>query len=364
MTQINVNTQPLPYAVICHRGAIERVGELVSGLHEYSRAFLVSSARVWKHWGKPLQASFDGVGSAEQILFDDRETSKTLRTVERLCRALVRKGADRRSLIVALGGGVVGDVAGFVAASYQRGIRIVHVPTTLVAQVDSAIGGKTGVNLPEGKNLVGDFHQPRLVVADPQTLDTLSARQYRSGIYEVIKYGAIGDVELFERLEKDIAALAERNGELLDGVIPRCVSAKADIVEADERETSGRREVLNFGHTFAHALETATKYKVFLHGEAVGWGMCAAARLSAELGLCERTEAARLENLIRRAGRIPAVRRVTGEQLLAGMRSDKKARGGRIRFVLLRRTGMVEAHSDVPDNTVLAVLRQLLTEGK
>jgi len=201
-----------------------------------------------------VAAALGGARAKRPILFDDAESAKNLVTVDGICRELTRAGADRRSIIVAVGGGVVGDVAGFAAAAYLRGVRLVHVPTTLVAQVDSAIGGKTGVNLPEGKNLVGAFYPPQFVIADPELLRTLSARQYRSALYEVIKYGVIGDAGLFEFLERDLGAVLRRDSKALDWIIRRCVRAKADVVSRDEKE-SGLRQILNFGHTFGHALE-------------------------------------------------------------------------------------------------------------
>jgi 3-dehydroquinate synthase len=291
-------------------------------------------------------------------LFDDRERAKSLATVEHLCRQLVRAGADRRAVLVALGGGVVGDVAGFVAASYLRGIALVHLPTTLVAQADSAIGGKTGVNLPEGKNLVGAFYQPRLVVADPATLITLPGRQYRSGLYEVIKYGVIGDAELFSFLEHNWDALVKQKPAALAWVLPRCIRAKAEVVRRDERE-SGLREILNFGHTVGHALESVTAYAEFLHGEAVGWGMMAATLMAVALGRLGPGEAARILRLIAKVGPLPALPRVSASRLLQAMRADKKARGGHLRFVLPRRIGSVEGVAGVPEALVVEVLREL-----
>ena len=206
----------------------------------------------------------------------------------------MRSGADRRALLVAVGGGVVGDVAGFVAASYARGIGLVHVPTTLVAQVDSAIGGKTGVNLPEGKNLVGAFYPPKLVLADPELLRTLPLREFCSGIYEIIKYGVIGDASLFRFLEQKMEKLLRRDATALDFVIARSAAQKARVVSRDERE-SGLREILNFGHTFAHALESVTRYRKYLHGEAVGWGMIAASKLGVANGMFSSRDAGRLD---------------------------------------------------------------------
>jgi 3-dehydroquinate synthase len=266
--------------------------------------------------------------------------------------------ADRGAVLVAVGGGVVGDVAGFAAATYLRGVRLVHVPTTLVAQVDSAIGGKTGVNLPEGKNLVGAFYQPALVIADPDLLRTMPPREYRAGIYEVIKYGVIGDRHLFDFMENRLEAVKAQERAALDWILPRCIGAKGLIVGRDERE-SGVREVLNFGHTFGHALESLTGYGKFLHGEAVGWGMIAAARLAFAIGWLDRAEAARIEGLVRRVGPLPRLPRITAERWIGAMRGDKKARGGRLRFIVPRRIGEVRSAEGVPGGTLARVLTSL-----
>lgn len=363
MPQIRVNTPGGSYAVICRRGVLARLGALVEPLLEHSRAFIISSPRVWKLWGPPVRRGFRGREVPPVILFDDRETRKNMRTVENLCRALVRAQADRQALLIAIGGGVVGDVAGFVAASFLRGVKIVHVPTTLVAQVDSAIGGKTGVNLPEGKNLVGAFYQPALVVADPETLSTLPAREYRSGIYEVIKYGVIGDPQLFKFLEQRLDDLVARKPAAVDWVLPRCMAAKARVVSRDVRER-GLREILNFGHTFGHAVEAATGYKKFLHGEAVGLGMIAAARLANWLGLLKTDEAIRIELLTRDVGPLPVLPRVTRQRLLKYLRTDKKVRSGKLRFVLPRSIGRVETVADVPEGEACEILRWTLSEAR
>lgn len=350
MTQINVHTPSGPYAVICRRGALAFTGSLASSLRESTGVFLLSSPRVWKLWGPKLERSFRAHGGARHLLFDDGERAKTLRTVERLCRDLARAGADRGSLLVALGGGVVGDVAGFVAACYARGVRLVQVPTTLMAQVDSAIGGKTGVNLPEGKNLVGAFHQPRLVVADPHVLRTLPQREFRAGLYEVVKYAVLGDAKLFARLERCIARLS-RHSPLLDEVITRCIRIKAEIVSVDERE-NGPRQILNLGHTFGHALERITHYGRFLHGEAVGWGLLAATEVAAQRGLLARNDARRIAQLVLRVGPLPALKGIPATQLWKAMHTDKKARAGRLRFILPLRIGAAAPVDDVSADEV------------
>ncbi len=358
MKTIAVHLPAGSYPVCCGRGLLRRVGRILSAREKSTGVFLLSSPRVWRHWGAKLEGGFRPYGGAKKILFDDDEAAKSIETIKRLCRELARAGADRHAVLVALGGGVVGDVAGFVAASYLRGIRIVQVPTTLVAQADSAIGGKTGVNLPEGKNLVGAFHQPRLVVVDTELLRTLPARQYRSGIYEVSKYSVIGDEPLFRFLERRLDDLLARDAAALDWVLPRCICAKAEVVRRDERE-SGLRQILNFGHTVGHALEAATHYTRFLHGEAVGWGMIAAAHLAVEMELLGAEDAARIIRLVWRVGPLPLLPKLSPLRLLAVMHADKKARGGELRWVLPRRIGKVAVDATVPEAVVRKVLAEL-----
>jgi 3-dehydroquinate synthase len=296
---------------------------------------------------------------------NDAESVKNLRTIEEVSRALVRSGADRNSLIVAVGGGVVGDVVGFVAASYLRGVALLQIPTTLVAQVDSSIGGKTGVNLPEGKNLVGAFYPPKLVLTDPNILRTLPDREFRGGLAEVIKHSIIADAEMFCYLERNIAKVLQRARKALEYLIPRNVAIKARVVSRDEHE-SGLREILNFGHTFAHALESTTKYRRFQHGEAVGWGMMTAALLGHEIGVTRADDASRIVALVRRIGPFPPWPRVPPKALIAAMRSDKKTRDGNIRFVLSPRIGKAGSYNDVPFEAVHHVLHfapRLLTEA-
>jgi 3-dehydroquinate synthase len=274
----------------------------------------------------------------------------------------VRAGADRRALLVAVGGGVVGDVAGFVAASYARGIGLVHIPTTLVAQVDSAVGGKTGVNLPEGKNLVGAFYPAKLVIADPELLRTLPPREFRSGIYEIIKYGVIGDAKLFQFLELKVEKLVRRDPAALDFVIERSVSQKARVVSLDERE-SGLREILNFGHTFAHALESVTRYRKYLHGEAVGWGMIAATRMGVASDLLSAKDSGRILHLISRVGPLPHWPSASPARLIAAMQADKKTRAGRSRFVLPERIGKVCCGMEADPQMLAQVLRECAFSG-
>lgn len=287
---------------------------------------------------------------------DDAESAKTLQTIEKTSRSLIRAGADRRSLLIAVGGGVVGDVAGFVAASYLRGMALAQVPTTLVAQVDSSIGGKTGVNLPEGKNLVGAFYPPLRVIIDPLLLKTLPAREFRSGLAEVIKYGIIADPSLFASLEKEMPLILQGDSGILNNIIRRSVKIKARVVSEDERE-SGLREILNFGHTFAHALETLTRYRHFRHGEAVAWGMMCAALLGHEIGLTPAGDVSRIVTLVRSVRPLPEWPRLSSSEIIQAMRSDKKSRGGKLRFVLTPKIGKAHTYDSVPPSAIARVLR-------
>ena len=357
MKTIQVKTESARYAVVCERGALSRLGGIVEKVRGCGEVFLLSSPRVWKFWGRAAARALR-LPRERVVLFDDHEIAKRVSTVEGVCRKLIRARADRSALLVAMGGGVVGDVAGFAAACYLRGVRIVHVPTTLVAQVDSAIGGKAGVDLPEGKNLVGAFHQPAIVVADPTTLHTLPARQFRSGLYEVIKYGVIGDAELFRFLEHEMEKLLRLDTRSLEWVIERCARQKARIVSQDERE-SGLRQILNFGHTIGHALETLTGYKRFLHGEAVGWGMLGATQIAVEMKRLSERDANRFSSLVARCGQLPALPRVSSRALVRAIAGDKKSRHGRVGWVLPRRIGAAEIGVNVPDRLVAKVWREL-----
>lgn len=355
---IHIRTASVSYPVICGRGALARLGKLADEAPAGGDIFVLSSPRVWRFCGRAVMRGLGSVPAEHVTLFNDREVAKRLATVEAICRKLIRARADRQALLVAVGGGVVGDVAGFAAASYLRGVRIIHVPTTVVAQVDSAIGGKTGVDLPEGKNLVGAFYQPQMVLADPLLLRTLPARQFRSGLYEVIKYGVIGDPKLFEFLERKIDLLLRMDMRSLEWVIERCIRAKVRVVCRDERE-AGPRQILNFGHTMGHALEAVTGYKRFLHGEAVAWGMLGATLIGVGLGSITEQDASRIALLIARCGRLPRLPRISPAALSRAIAGDKKSRGGRVRWVLPRRIGAADIGMDVPEKLVAMAWREL-----
>ncbi len=357
MKHFRVRSSSGAYEAVCGRAALDHLSAAVRAQRDVSAVFLLSSPRVWKNCGARVRNALRGVRTESPILFGDSERAKSLRTVEAVCRKLHRAGADRRSVLVAVGGGVAGDIAGFVAASYLRGVRLIHVPTTLVAQVDSAIGGKTGVNLPEGKNLAGAFYPPVAVVADPGLLRSLPDAQFRSGLYEVVKYGVIADARLFAFLEANMAKVLARDAAALATITARCVKIKARVVSKDERE-SGLRQILNFGHTFGHALETSGKYRRYLHGEAVGWGMIVATLLAFATNRISEKQTERILRLVTSVGPLPAIRGVGAKKLLALMRGDKKSHAGRIRWVLPRGIGRVEWGVELPEPLVAEAIAE------
>jgi 3-dehydroquinate synthase len=290
------------------------------------------------------------------LVVDAGETSKSIEAADDLWNALLDEGADRQSVVIAIGGGVVGDLAGFVAATFARGLDFFQVPTTLLAQVDSSVGGKVGVNLPGAKNMVGAFWQPRGVLVDVDVLESLPHREYSAGLAEVVKYGVILDAEFFEYLESHVDAINCKDAATLAHIVHRSCRLKADVVEQDEREITGLRAVLNYGHTFAHAFEALGDYTSLLHGEAVAAGMRCAARLAARLGRLDASVVDRQDALLAALDLSIAPPEVDGQDLLRVMHRDKKAAAGRLRFILPDRIGRVELVGDVPDEDVLAAL--------
>jgi 3-dehydroquinate synthase len=355
LKRIPVRSSAGRYGIVFGEGVLRHAAGEIRRLGKFSRIHLVSSPKVWRAVGKSVLSGLGLKTVHAKHLMNDAESAKDLLTVERLSRSLVRAGIDRHSLIVAVGGGVVGDVAGFAASACLRGIALVQIPTTLIAQVDSAVGGKTGVNLPEGKNLVGTFYPARLVLVDSAMLKPLPERQYRGGLAEVIKYGIIADAKLFAYLEKNFDAVLRRDPNSLAYIISRSLEIKAHVVSRDERE-SGLREILNFGHTFGHALETVTNYRTYQHGEAVAWGMMAAALLGHEIGVTPADEVSRIVSLVRRMGPLSPWPNVPPKKLIAAMYSDKKTRAGKLRFILAPKIGKAESHDDVPVETLERVL--------
>jgi 3-dehydroquinate synthase len=329
---IRVETPSAQYEVFAGSGLLAtlapRMERAVGRLPR--RVFVLTSAPIWALWGHSLQQSFS---EAPVVLFlSPGEEHKTIKSVERLLRQMAAAGGDRGSLLIAFGGGIVGDVGGFLAAIYMRGIPYVQVPTTFLAQVDSSVGGKTGVNLPEGKNLVGSFHQPRAVFADIDVLGTLPDRELRAGLMESVKAGIIRDRALVRFMEEHADEVLGRDSKALEKVIAASIRMKAGVVNKDERE-NGLRMILNLGHTVGHALEAATRYQAMLHGEAVGWGMVAALWLARKRGTISNGQFERLEALIHRYGPLPPLKLRAGK-ILAATGSDKKNVGGVRRFVL------------------------------
>ena len=302
---------------------------------------------VRKRWGSKLVRSLNLAGFKPQVIqMPDGEPAKKLATIEKLAERLSRLGADRKAVLIALGGGVVGDVTGLLASLYMRGVELVQVPTTMLAQVDASIGGKTAVNLVAGKNLLGTFYHPRVVLIDPTVLTTLPDRQFRSGLYEALKCGIIGNVELFLRFEQNRAKILKRDPVELEWLIAQSVRLKAEVVSADERE-DGLRRVLNLGHTIGHALEAETGYRRLLHGEAVAWGMIAATNIALSVGRTDSVTAGRIADAVLSLGRLPELK-VSARKVLARLQADKKTQNGIVHFVLPREIGKVEIAADVP----------------
>lgn len=346
-------------------GVSERAGALLDAERVGARRFVVSSPVIWRFHGEVISRALGGSAAAgpalrrtEPILVPDGERYKMLQSVARIYEALILAGADRGSAIVALGGGVVGDTAGFAAATFLRGIALAHVPTTLLAQVDSAIGGKVGVNHPLGKNLIGAFYQPAAVLIDPLLLRTLPRREFRSGLYEVVKYGMIASRDLFDRVARDTTAMFDRDpAVLLPAIIESC-RIKADVVSRDERE-SGLRRILNFGHTVGHALETVTKYRRYRHGEAIAYGMLAAADLSVARGAFAERERQALARLIAQLGPLPPIADLSIKDVMEAVQRDKKVVHGRLHFVIPIQIGATMTIDDVTEDELKAVLGRL-----
>jgi 3-dehydroquinate synthase len=354
--RLNVVSERGPYPVVIGAGATSRLASLLEAQRVGRERLVVSSPAIWRLQGMRLQRL---LGPKERpALIPEGERAKTLQTVARLYDACVRRGLGRSAALIAFGGGVVGDVAGFAAATYLRGITIVQVPTTLLAQVDSAIGGKVGVNLPSGKNLVGAFHAPACVVCDPDVLGTLARREFRSGLYEVVKYGVIASAAIFSRVAEGLTAIFARDADTLTPLVAECCRIKAEVVMADERET-GMRRTLNFGHTVGHALEAVTEYRRFRHGEAIGYGMLAAAQISQARGLMSSDEWTRLSTLIREMGPLPPVGDLRIADALDAIARDKKVVDGRLHFVLAAGIGGTVIASDVRTKELSAAMRTL-----
>jgi 3-dehydroquinate synthase len=352
--RIDVKTPSRAYVVNIADGSLDDVGRLLDDLGAPQRRFIVSSPLVWRLHGTRLARALAG----EAILIPDGERFKQLSAVTRVHDALVRSRADRASTLVTFGGGVIGDTAGFAAATYLRGIPLVHVPTTLLAQVDSAIGGKVGVNHSLGKNLIGAFYQPMTVIVDPSVLGTLPRREFRAGLYEVIKYGMTSSAALFDRIARERKAIFARAPEVLAPIIAEACQIKASVVSSDEQE-AGPRRILNFGHTAGHAIEAVTKYRRYRHGEAVAYGMLVAAELARERGaLAERDQQA-LSDIIASLGPLPPIADVPTTEILEAIQHDKKTIAGRLHFVLPTAVGAATIVDDVVEKELRTALKRV-----
>jgi len=354
---LRVHLGPRSYDIAITSGDPAGLGSFARDRHRGSLALLVTDDNVRDH-AEAASRTLTAAGLRTSVaVLPAGEATKSLANVALLYDRLADLQADRKTLVVAVGGGVIGDLAGFVAATYTRGLAFLQVPTTLLAMVDSSVGGKVGVNHPKAKNLIGAFHQPVGVWIDTAVLETMPPREFRSGLAEVVKYGVILDAEFFAWLEAHVAAILAREPAAIRHIVARSCQLKADIVEQDEREETGVRAVLNYGHTFAHAFETAAGYGSWLHGEAVAAGMVCASRLAELQGLIPADLTERQRQLLQRFGLPIAPERWSADDLLATMRSDKKALAGRLRFILPRRLGEVALFEDVPEDRVRQVLQ-------
>jgi 3-dehydroquinate synthase len=357
--RVGVETKSQQYEVLIEQGLLRSAGTYIRELlPDARRFFTVSVPQVRKLFGKELSQSFsDAKLENEYLEMPDGERKKTLSTVEELGRKMVKMGAGRDSVVMALGGGVVGDVSGFLSSVYMRGVEFIQIPTTFLAQVDSSVGGKTGVNLSEGKNLLGTFKQPRQVLIDPDVLISLPEREYRSGLYEALKYGIIRNPRIFEFMEENRERILKRDTGTLEWLIAECVRVKASVVAADEEE-HGERRILNLGHTIGHALEAETGYRQFMHGEAVAWGMVAAAMISVGMQMTDSGTAQRIISTILAYAPLPKVE-VRSKSLVRRLGRDKKSVNGRVHFILPVEIGKVDVSADVPERAVVQAVEEL-----
>jgi 3-dehydroquinate synthase len=347
MPGLEVRTAQHTYSNVIERGILRRVSEFIP--QTAGKLFIITTQDVWTLHGRRMEEHLKQ--GREVVFFPNGEVNKRLAAVEELANQLAAHGADRTSIVIGFGGGIVTDVSGFLAAIFMRGIPVLQIPTTLLAQVDAAVGGKTGVNLVSGKNLIGSFHQPLAVLIDPDVLSTLPEREYRAGLFEVIKCGIIRDRALFDLLARVPDQVLSRQPVLVDKLIASAVRIKAEVVSADEREGDLRR-ILNFGHTIGHAIEAETEYVRFLHGEAIAWGMLAAARLAELLGMLQHEPAETIKQVICRYGPLPPANDLDCGSLLERLAGDKKTLQGRIHFVLPTAVGEVKVISGIDPHII------------
>ncbi|MGH7332948.1 MAG: 3-dehydroquinate synthase [Candidatus Rokuibacteriota bacterium] len=356
---IPVQLSQQAYRIVVERGALHRVADYLRELRVGRRAALVTSPEIVRHYGKPVADRLREAGFTVTVVeIPDGEAAKQLPVAERCWSALLEASLDRSSTVLALGGGAVGDLAGFVAATFMRGVNFVQLPTTVLAQVDASIGGKTAIDHPKAKNLIGAFYQPRLVVADTLTIGTLSEREFRSGLAEVVKHGIVLDADYFALVEREASLMLARDPEILEQVIGGSCRLKAAVVERDEREAD-LRAVLNYGHTIGHAMEAATQYGRWTHGEAVALGMVGAARLARRLGLASEQTVARQIAILNVLGLPTRARGIDIEAVLAAMTRDKKSKDGQVPFILAPEIGAFKVIYGIGRDDVRAVLEDL-----
>ncbi len=352
--RVDVSTPSRRYVITVGDGILGRLTPILDEVKAPKRRFVVSSPTVWRFHGQ----RFADANNAEPIIVPDGERYKQTPTVMRVYDALIKANAERNTTLITFGGGVIGDLAGYAAATYLRGVALVHVPTTLLAQVDSSIGGKVGVNHPLGKNLIGAFYQPHAVVVDPAVLGTLPRREFRAGLYEVIKYGVTSSPTLFEKVASQHKAIFAREPKILTAIIAEACRIKADVVTQDEKE-SGLRRILNFGHTAGHALESVTKYRRFRHGEAVGYGMLVASELAVARGAMAEADRKALYDVVASLGPLPPIGDIPISSIMDAMKHDKKIVDGRLHFVLPTGIGSWSIVDDVTEKEMKKALGKL-----
>jgi len=357
ITTVHVELSLRSYDITIGSGLLLDAGRFVVERTSCSHAVVVTDSNVEALYGFRVIDSLEQAGVRVDIAtVPAGESTKSASHADQLWRLMLEFGADRKSIVVAVGGGVVGDLTGFIASTYGRGIRFVQIPTTLLAQVDSSVGGKVGINLPGAKNMVGAFWQPAAVLIDTDVLETLPLREYRAGLAEVVKYGVILDAEFFDYLEANIDKLSNRDPSVMRHIVARSCELKSQVVSADEREETGLRAVLNYGHTFCHAIEAESGYGTYLHGEAVAIGMLCASRLAESMGRIDVDATRRQRELLEALGLPLAVPDINHDVLVRTMQKDKKTEHGKLRFVLPTRIGHVELVSDVPADLIRAAL--------
>jgi 3-dehydroquinate synthase len=338
-----VKTGQQSYSAVVERGLLSRLGTFVP--QSAGHVFVTSTRDVWELHGKRVEEGMNG-RPFHVLFFDGGEANKRFSAVEKFAEEMIRAGGDRSSVVVAFGGGILTDVSGFLAAIFMRGVPVIQIPTTLLAQVDAAVGGKTGVNLVAGKNLIGSFHQPLVVLIDPDVLQTLPEREYRAGLFEVVKHGVIASAPLFDLMASRSADVLAQEPDAVDWIISESVRIKAEVVSADEKESDLRR-ILNFGHTVGHALEAETSYSRFLHGEAVAFGMNAATQLASKTGLLKDGDRDAILHAVSLYGPIPSLAGISAERLVERTNSDKKTIHGKVHFVLPDGIGHVKILSGI-----------------